>query len=320
VAASSISTDTAVYDPKATVQTVQLTKRYGNNRGIQNVNISLYPGEVYGFLGPNGAGKTTTIRCILDLLRPTSGDLYLFGKKVQGSTAHLRTNVGYVAGEVRLTSNLTGEELIRLNEGLKGRKAQHLSELTQNFEIELKRKVRTLSKGNKQKLALLLAFMFDNELYILDEPTSGLDPLKQQYLFQLIEQRRALGASILLSSHVLSEVEQSCSRVGVVSAGQLLTQESMETLINKQLRNIQVRFAPDQPLDQTFWSSQAGIINPRWPEPHLLEASLQPSHLNNFVHSLSNYQIDDIEIQKSSLEEVFFDYYRINQMGGGQSE
>jgi ABC-2 type transport system ATP-binding protein len=320
LAAPNISAATAAYDSKATVQTVQLTKRYGSNRGIQDVNISIYPGEVYGFLGPNGAGKTTTIRCILDLLRPTSGTSYLFGKKVLGSTAHLRTKVGCVAGEVRLESNLTGEELIRLNEGLRGKKAQHLNELTQNFEIELKRKVRTLSKGNKQKLALMLAFMFDNDLYILDEPTSGLDPLKQQYLFQLIEQRRALGASIMLSSHVLSEVEQSCSRVGVVSAGQLLAQESMETLINKQLRNVQVRFAPDQPLDQAFWANQAGIINPRWPDAHMLEASLQPGHLNSFVHSLSNYQIDDIEIQKSSLEEVFFDYYRINQISGGQSE
>lgn len=300
-------------DTQAIVQTISLTKRYGKNRGIENIDLSLYPGEIYGFLGSNGAGKTTTIRCVLDLLRPTSGAAYLFGTKVEGASAYLRANVGYVAGEVRMTSNNTGKEHIRLAEGLRGEKARHAKDLAERFELDLNRKVRTLSKGNKQKLALLLAFMFDNGLLILDEPTSGLDPLNQQLVFQLIEERRAQGATVLLSSHILSEVEQSCSRVGVVSAGQLLMQESMEGLIDRQLRHVSVQFAPGQTIDQAFWQQQPQLQNQRWQGPDSFKASLQPSALNAFMHDLTRYQIADIEIEKATLEEVFMDYYDIDQ-------
>lgn len=302
-----------VFDSNAIVQTMHLTKTYGKNRGIEDINLLLYPGEAFGFLGPNGAGKTTTIRCLLDILRPTSGASYLFGTKVSGKSAYLRSCVGYVAGEVRLMPSQTGMEQVRLAEGLRGEKARHVKELSNRFELDLSRKTRTLSKGNKQKLALLLAFMFDNQLFILDEPTSGLDPLNQQLVFQLIEERRNAGATVLLSSHILSEVEQSCNRVGVVSAGRLLTQESMQGLIDKQLRHIRIVFADAQAIDPSFWPTLTTLQNPQWETNNVLSAGLKPDAINEFIAQISQCTIVDLEISKSSLEEVFMDYYDINQ-------
>lgn len=301
------------FNKDALVQTISLTKRYGANRGIEDINLLLYPGETYGFLGPNGAGKTTTIRCLLDLLRPSSGEAYLFGTKVSGKSAELRSSVGYVSGEVRLIPNQTGEEHIRLAEGLRGTKARYVKDVADRFEVDLKRKTRTLSKGNKQKLALLLAFMFDNKLFILDEPTSGLDPLNQQLVFQLIEERRNEGATVLLSSHILSEVEQSCSRVGVVSAGRLLTQESMQGLLDKQLRRVSIEFANARSLEPSFYQSLTMLQNASWLSQNMLSAHLKPEHINELISKLAQCSIVDLEIQKSSLEEVFMDFYDINQ-------
>ena len=301
------------YDPTAIVQTIGLTKRYGSYRGITEVDLALYGGEAYGFLGPNGAGKTTTIRCILDLLRPTAGASYLFGERVQGSTAHLRGYVGYVAGEERLLANYTGEDHVRLAEGLRGSKAPHVAELANRLEIDLRKKVRTLSKGNKQKVALLLAFMFDSGLYILDEPTSGLDPLNQQLVFQIIKERRNSGASILLSSHILSEVEHSCSRVGIISAGRLLAEDTMESLLCKQSRQVRVLFAPGQELDWSALAALEGLKSAGWEHERLFWASLHPQYLDGLMRAVSRFHIEDIEIQKASLEEVFMDFYSINQ-------
>jgi len=295
------------------VQTIALTKRYGSSRGIIEVDIALSRREVYGFLGPNGAGKTTTIRCILDLLRPTSGASFLFGEKVQGSTAYLRNYVGYVAGEVRLIENYSCEDHIRLSEGLRGTKAPHVAELSNRLEVDLKKKVRALSKGNKQKVALLLALMFDNGLYILDEPTSGLDPLNQQLVFQIINERRDQGASILLSSHILSEVEQMCSRVGIISAGRLLAEDTMENLLCKQKRSVRVHFSPGQELDWYALTGLTGLDTAGWESERVFWANLHPQYLDALLHALSRYQIEDMEVQKASLEEVFMDFYGINQ-------
>lgn len=303
---------TQEYDKQALLQTIHLTKTYGKNRGVQDINLTLQPGETYGFLGPNGAGKTTTIRCMLDLLRPTSGAAYAFGTHIEGRSAYLRTQIGYVAGEVRLIEKYTGAEHVSLVEGLRGQKAPHVDELRQRFGVDLTRKIGTLSKGNKQKVALLLAFMFDNALYILDEPTSGLDPLNQQQVFQLVNERRVRGATILLSSHILSEVEHSCERVGIVSAGRLLAQESMKDLINRQLRHITLTF--QEPIvNPTFWNSLDGITNPRWDAPNVFKASLRPGNLNQLMHAISQHSMADVEIEKASLEDVFMNYYDIDQ-------
>jgi len=303
----------SAYDPQAIVQTIGLTKRYGSSRGIESVNLALASGEVYGFLGPNGAGKTTTIRCILDLLRPTQGCSYLFGEKVQGASAYLRSQVGYVAGEVRLIAGYSGEDHIRLVEGLRGAKAPFVTDLSDRFELDLKRKARTLSKGNKQKLALLLAFMFDNGLYILDEPTSGLDPLNQQLVFQIINERKERGASILLSSHILSEVEQTCHRVGIISAGRLLAEDSLENLLCNQKRHVRVLFSANQELDWHALAQIEGLKEAGWQDERSYWASLHPQYIKVLLQALAPYSIEDMEIQKASLEEVFMDFYDINQ-------
>lgn len=298
------------HDPEAVIQTVNLTKWYGKHRGIENINLTLQPGEAYGFLGPNGAGKTTTIRCLLDLLRPTSGESFIFGQKVGGSSSYLRNSIGYVAGEVRLIPGYSGEDHIRMVEGLRKQKAPYAKSLIERFEIDPKRKVKTLSKGNKQKLALVMAFMFDNKLFILDEPTSGLDPHNQQLVFQMVHERRELGATILLSSHILSEVEESCSRVGIVSGGQLLAQENIKSLLERQHRKIKIRFAEEV---KGTWKTQAELQHARWIDACTLKGDIHPQQLTKLLASLAHCSIADIEIQKPNLEEVFMEYYGMNQ-------
>lgn len=301
-------------DRDAIVQTIGLTKRYGSARGIEEVNLCLYPGDSYGFLGPNGAGKTTTIRCLLDLLQPSAGQSFLFGTQVSRRSAYLRDKVGCVSGEVGLIPGYTGEDHVRLVNGLRKEKAPFTEELAKRFSLDLKAKVRTLSKGNKQKLALILAFMHDNTLYILDEPTSGLDPFYQQLVFQLIQERRAQGATILLSSHILSEVELVCERVGVISMGQLFMQESLSDLLARQQRHMTIRFA--QEVDASSWPEVPGLYSINWDSPQIMHATIQPSSFNALIQILSRYQINDLEIHQVSLEEAFMSFYGNDQVAG----
>jgi ABC-2 type transport system ATP-binding protein len=204
------------------VRTSRLTKDYGLGRGLFELDLQVEAGEVFGFLGPNGAGKTTTIRLLMGLIRPTAGSAFVFGLDCVRDAVDVKRKVGYIPGDVPQFGSLRGAEIVSYLGGMRGGVDRgRVRTLAQRFDLDLGRRFREYSTGNKQKLAIVLAFMHRPELLILDEPAGGLDPLNRQEFYRLMRESRDEGATVFLSSHVLSEVEQVCDRVGVVRAGRL---------------------------------------------------------------------------------------------------
>jgi ABC-2 type transport system ATP-binding protein len=295
----------------AVIETYELTKRYGKARGIESLSLSIPNGGAYGFLGPNGAGKTTTIRCILGLLRPTRGQVLLFGGMANRSALH--SLVGYVAGDVNLFPKETGRWHIRFFEKLRRQRATSAYEIASHLELDLSRKVHHLSKGNRQKLALVLALMHDPALLILDEPTSGLDPLAQEAVFGIIKERIAAGSTLFLSSHILSEVERVCSDVVIIKEGRLVAQESMDALMRRRLRDVSILFK--EPVNPESFSRVPGIRNVRFLSSSQVKAQVSSEGLNALIGLVSFHPVLDLEIQHASLEDIFMDYYRPQGVG-----
>lgn len=213
------------------IATVNLTKRFGKLTALKNVNMEVSKGEVYGFIGPNGAGKSTTIRVILGILKATDGQAKIFGLDAWKHAVEIHKRLAYVPGDVSLWPNLTGGEVIDLFVKLRG--THHKSkreELIERFALDPSKKCRTYSKGNRQKVALVAAFSSDADLYILDEPTSGLDPLMEKVFQSCILEAREAGKSVLLSSHILSEVERLCDRVGIIRQGSIIESGTLKEL------------------------------------------------------------------------------------------
>ncbi|MDH4140478.1 MAG: ABC transporter ATP-binding protein [Coriobacteriia bacterium] len=284
----------------------ELTKYYGKNRGIENLTFEVRPGQVYGFLGPNGAGKTTTIRCLLSMLRPTSGKAYLFDREVSVDGQELRHRIGYVAGDVALFEKQTGQWMIDYVSGIRGRPGPSTKELCERLQFDPSRKVRELSKGNKQKLALVIALMHDAELLIMDEPTSGLDPLNQQVVFDILEERTSVGATLFLSSHILSEVERVCERVAIIRAGTVVAEESVETLLDRALRTIQVTYT--EPVADDMLSGIPGATSVERVGECGINA-IVASDIDGALRRIMQRPIKDIEIEHATLEEIFLEYY-----------
>jgi ABC-2 type transport system ATP-binding protein len=215
----------------AAIRTSGLTKDYGRGRGLFELDLQVAQQEVFGYLGPNGAGKTTTIRALMGFIRPTAGTAYVFGLDCVRDAVDVKRKVGYLPGDVPQFGSLRGSEVIAYLGGMRGgvdRTVVH--SLAERFDLDLGRRFREYSSGNKQKLAIVLAFMHRPDLLILDEPTSGLDPLNQQEFYALLRETRDAGATIFLSSHVLSEVEHVCDRVGILRAGKLVKIADLEEL------------------------------------------------------------------------------------------
>ncbi len=207
----------------AAIRTSALTKDYNAGRGLFDLDLQVSPQEVFGYLGPNGSGKTTTIRLLMGMLRPTRGSAYIFGLDCIRDSAQVKRRVGYLPGDVPQFGSLRGDEVVAYLGGMRGGVDQRqVRAIAERFDLDLNRRFREYSSGNKQKLAIVLAFMHQPDLLILDEPTSGLDPLNQQEFYNLLRERQKAGVTIFLSSHVLSEVEHVCDRVGILRAGRLV--------------------------------------------------------------------------------------------------
>ncbi|MDO8987017.1 MAG: ABC transporter ATP-binding protein, partial [Coriobacteriia bacterium] len=240
------------------VRCAALSKYYGKSRGVEDLSFEIRPGQVFGFLGPNGAGKTTTIRCLLSLLAPTSGRSYLFDEEVKLNDSAAHSRIGYVPGDVALFSAQTGRWTIDYISGLRGRKPSSANELCERLGYDPSRRVKELSKGNKQKLALVIALMHNPELLVLDEPTSGLDPINQQEIFDIIAERiECEGTTVFLSSHILSEVERVCDRVGIIREGRLVAEESIDDIIAKAIRKVRITY--EEPIRAELYSAIGGF-------------------------------------------------------------
>jgi ABC-2 type transport system ATP-binding protein len=225
-----------------------LTKYYGRQRGIEDVTFEVVPGEVVGFLGPNGAGKTTTMRTLLGLLRITSGGASILGQDVATAPSSLRQRIGYLPGALELYQNLTGRAYLTFLARMRGKDlSPEFEALGERLDLDLTRHIHDLSKGNRQKIGVVQAFMHDPDVLILDEPTGGLDPVAQREFEVLLEERRSRGAAVLLSSHVLSEVDHLAQRVAIIDHGQLVTVEHIDELKEQAARTIDLDFSTTVP-------------------------------------------------------------------------
>ncbi|MEI6499076.1 MAG: ABC transporter ATP-binding protein [bacterium] len=289
------------------VETKSLTKYYLNNsvKALVNLNLEINEGEVFGYIGPNGAGKSTTIRLLLDLIRPTSGTGQIFGLDINKKTVAIKKEIGYLPGEIYLPENLTGQECINyFKKFKKSIDPKYLDKLIERFELTLDKKINEYSKGNKQKLAIILAMMHKPRLLILDEPTSGLDPLNQQTFYDLILETKKWGTTTFLSTHILNEAEKICDRVGILRSGKLIKVENIDSFREKNIRELIIETTETIPLSLL-----------QQPNIKKIERTTSGYRLTTtgkngaFLQSLSNHQIDDIKIAEPSLEDIFMHYY-----------
>jgi ABC-2 type transport system ATP-binding protein len=289
------------------ISTEGLVKRYGRTRGLAGLDLEVRQGEVYGFLGPNGAGKTTTIRLLLDLIRPTDGRATVLGLDPRRDGVALRRRIGYLAGDFVVDGRQTGRELLTFLGNLRGGiPAARIEELAERLDLDLSRKIKTLSRGNRQKLGVVQAFMHAPELLILDEPTSGLDPFLQQEFAVMARQARDAGQTIFMSSHVLSEVQQVADRVGIIREGRLVTVERVETLRERAVRKVEVHF--EAPVAAAEFAALPGVSDLRV-DGAVLRCRLA-GRADALVKAAARHTVVDLLSEEPDLEELFFDYYR----------
>jgi len=288
------------------IRTEQLTKLYGHARGVVELDLEVLPGEVFGFLGPNGAGKTTTIRVLLDFIRPTGGRALLFGLDSRRDSRAIRRRVGYLPGELTLYDSLSGHELLTFFASLRGlRSLDGARRLADRLDCDLKREIRALSHGNRQKLGLIQALMGDPELAIFDEPTLGLDPLVQAEFFKIVDELRAAGRTLFVSSHNLPEIQRICDRVGIIRQGRLLAVESVTELKHRALRRLEVRFT--HPVTAEHFDGIPGVRDVAVDGRVMTCVAAGP--VDPILRAVLDFGVEDIISHEPSLEEVFLAFY-----------
>src|SRR5215207_5317513 len=284
-----------------------LTKFYGKHLGLDGLNLEVRSGEVFGFIGPNGAGKTTTIRLLLDLIRPTRGRLRVLGLDPRSGGAALRRRLSYLPGELPLDGRQSARELLSFLGNLRGGVAQEqIDRLAERLKLDLSRPIRGLSKGNKQKVGLVQAFMGDPELLILDEPSSGLDPLLQQEFLAMVREVRASGRTVFMSSHVLAEVEHVADRVGILRAGRLVAVEDIEVLRQRFVRRVEIRFGA--PVPAAAFQRLPGVRDVAV-DRELLRCVVEGS-ADALVKAAAQFPVVSLLSHEPDLEEIFLTYYR----------
>jgi ABC-2 type transport system ATP-binding protein len=272
------------------------------------VNLEVGRGEIFGFLGPNGAGKTTTIRCLLDLIRPSSGTVRVLGLDPQAEPVAVRARVGYLPGELRLDDNLTADGVFRFFNRLRGGRADwsFVRRLAERLDLDLQTPIKNFSKGNKQKVGLVQALMHRPELLLLDEPTSGLDPLIQQEVLHLIGEARTAGATVFFSSHVLSEVQEVAERVAILRHGVVVEVAATGTLIDRALRRVRIRFR--ESMDTVVLGNLPGVKLLRRDNRGNIWLQVT-GEMDGLIKALAAYPVSDFETERPSLEEIFLAYY-----------
>jgi ABC-2 type transport system ATP-binding protein len=293
------------------VRTSGLTKRFGRTVALRDVDLEVRRGEVLGYLGPNGAGKTTTLRILMGFLRPTAGGAWILGRDTWHEAAHVHRDVGYLAGEPALHDRLSGREHVRATARLRGHDdLRRALQVAGRLDLDLDRPARQLSKGNRQKLAVVLAFMSDPLLLVLDEPTSGFDPLVQQEFQALMREHTAAGGCALLSSHVLGEVQRTADRIGVLRAGRLVAVEAMSVLRSRSLHRVHARF--DDAVAADDFAAVPGLRDLQV-TGSTLTCSAPASALDALVRRMAVHRLTDLECTEADLEETFLAYYGAEQ-------
>ena len=288
-----------------TIEINNLTKTYGTARGITNVSFNVEEGEIFGFIGPNGAGKSTTIRTLLALIHPTSGSAKIFGKDCIKFAPEIANEIGYLPSEVFYYDNMRVIDLLKYSASFyKKDCSKRIIELSEIMELDLNKKIDDLSYGNKKKVGIIQGLLHEPKLIILDEPTSGLDPLMQRKFFDLLQEENKKGATILFSSHILTEVQKMCNRVAIIKEGKIITVEKISTLEQNNYKKIRVEMKST--MDKDYFKMN-GVNN--------LEAKdnvisfLFKGNLNLIMKKISEKEILNVWIEEPDLEEIFIHYY-----------
>jgi ABC-2 type transport system ATP-binding protein len=289
---------------KNIIETNNLTKYYSKGKvlGIKNVNLKIKEGEIFGFIGPNGAGKSTTIRLLLDLIRPSSGSATIFGLDINKKTNEIKQDIGYLPGDIFFPENMTGIECINYYRNFKKKVSKkYLDLLISKLDLDIKKKTGTYSKGNKQKLAIILAMMHQPKLLILDEPTTSLDPLNQQAFYDLLNELKDNGTTVFFSTHILSKADKICQRIGIIKEGFLQEVGNIEDFRQKNIRKIIVETKDKLPLEKLkikdYEKTKTGY-------------KFKISGKNGeILKELAKYSIEDIKVEEPTLEEIFMHYY-----------
>ena len=288
------------------IETERLTKSYGKQRGIIEVDLAVGQGEVFGFLGPNGAGKTTTIRTLLDLFRPSSGRASVFGIESSADPVAIHRRVGYIPGEFTLYDRLTGGQTIEYFANLRGGvDPAYGAELIARLDLDPSRRYKEYSKGNKQKVGIVIALQHRPDLLVLDEPTSGLDPLVQQSFFELVQLAKAAGRTVFLSSHILSEVEKTCGRVAIIREGRIVKTDTVDALRDLAHHQVEVRFTGLVPAAE--FAALPGVSD-LVADDHVLRMRVAGA-ITPVVRAAARYELLDFVSREPSLEETFLAQY-----------
>ena len=294
---------------KHAIYTEHLTKNYGKARGIRNLDLTVEPGEFFGFIGPNGAGKSTTIRTLLGLIGANSGKARVLGMDPAGrERKEILRRVGYLPSDTALYKGMTVKDMLKLSAGLRGRDCgAQTAELCERLQLDTGKKVEDLSFGNRKKVGIICALQHDPELLILDEPTSGLDPLMQHEFFSILRERNQRGVTIFLSSHVLSEIQRHCTRAAVIREGSIVACDTVDKLAQSSARRVILRgkVSREELPEVREWSDLGGTVS-----------FLYSGDMNELIRFLATKQIDDLTIAEPDLEEIFLHFYG---MGGEQA-
>ncbi len=287
------------------VEINQLTKFYGKSRGIVDVSFDVHEGEILGFIGPNGAGKSTTIRTLLSLIYPTSGSATIFGKDCIKYGHEIRRSIGYLPSEVFYYDGMKVLDLLKYSASFYGKtdmtRIRHLADL---MDLDLTRKIDDLSYGNKKKVGIVQGLLHNPKLIILDEPTSGLDPLMQKTFFDLIREQNKQGATVLMSSHILPEVQKLCSRVVIIKEGQVIKVEDISTMRGTAYKKVKVEFAGAVPADLAAIPGVGSFAQ------EAAEVSfLYKGNINVIVEKVAQQTLANLSIEEPDLEEIFMHYY-----------
>jgi len=300
----------------AAVETTGLSKDYGKARGLFDLDLDVKEGEVFGYLGPNGAGKTTTIRLLMGLIHPSTGSARIFGLDCQRQAVEVKRHVGYVPGELPQFGGLRGSEVVAYMAGLRGGVDEKIvAEICQRFSLDLGQRFREYSRGNKQKLAILLGFMHRPRLLILDEPTGGLDPLNQQEFYDMCRESKSQGTTIFLSSHILSEIEHISDRVGIIRAGHLVRTARLDELHDIRFHQVEVEFAGPVPIEAIRGAENVDHVEA---QDHRVRFIVR-GNFEPVMRALAGGEVLNLVSHEPSLEEVFLTFYRGGEAGSAES-
>lgn len=290
------------------IEIKNLTKVYGKNRGIQDINISIKEGEIYGFIGPNGAGKSTTIKTLLNFIYPTSGEALIFGMDSVKESEKIKEHIGYVPSEVRYYDDVKVKDIIKYAQSFypKSNK-EYVDRICNELELDMNKKMGELSLGNKKKVAIAQSLINNPKLLILDEPTNGLDPLMQKKLFKILIEEKEKGNTVFLSSHNLVEVQNLCDRVCVIKEGKIV--DIIEIEKSKTELKLKVTLSSSDITDDTILNLSDKIVD----KNGNLYTFIYSKNIDSLVKELANYKIDELLIEKENLEDAFLNYYENNK-------